>query len=58
MKRIAKMYNSEERDLILKMSTRCDKRGNVFVCVEFGDDYFTFSNMVSALDFVNMNFVQ
>lgn len=50
------MYNSSERDMILKLSTRVDKSGNVFFCVEYDGDYCTFSHLSSALDFINSNF--
>lgn len=56
MKRVPKMYNSSERDMILKLSTRVDKSGNVFFCVEYDGDYCTFGHLSSALDFINSNF--
>ena len=56
MKRIAKMYNSEERDCIVKLTSRSDKSGNIFFCVQYQDDYATFSHLSSALDFINSNF--
>ena len=56
MKRIAKMYNSEEKECIVKLTSRCDKAGNVFFCVHFQDDYATFAHMSSALDFIQSNF--
>lgn len=62
MKRIPKLYNSTEKELILKLTTRADKFGNVFFCVswykEESDciDYATFENMSSAMDFIKCNF--
>lgn len=56
MKKISKMYSSEEKDVIIKLSSRCDKRGNIFFCVNFGMEYYTFAQMSSALDFIQSNF--
>lgn len=64
MKRIPKMYNSVERSCELKMTTRADKLGNVFYCVEYTNysstpaftDYVTFKHLSSALDFITSNF--
>lgn len=50
------MYNSVEDEIILKLSTRCDKRGNVFFCVQHGEDYVTFMHLSSAMDFIQSNF--
>lgn len=62
MKRIPKMYNSVERDCIIKLSSRTTKLGETFFCVEFettdGSDYVTFAHMSSALDFIQSNFKQ
>lgn len=61
MKRIPKLFNSEEVTQELKLSTRCDKLGNIFYCVEFNDndgnrDYATFQHLSSSLDFIQSNF--
>lgn len=61
MKRVPRFYNSEEKDFVLKLSTRCDKFGNVFYCVDYttpsgSADYVTFSHLSSALDFISSNF--
>lgn len=50
-------YNTQQIDIILLVSTRADKCGNVFYCVEYGDgDYVCFRNMSSAIDFIETNF--
>ena len=61
MKMIARKYNSEHKDNILKLTTRADKRGNVFHMVEYshpenGSSYVTFERLESALDFIHSNF--
>lgn len=61
MKMIPKMYNSEHDKDIIKLSTRCDKMGNIFHCVEYhhprnGSSYVTFEKLASALDFIHSNF--
>lgn len=56
MEKISKIYNSEEKDLIIKLSSRCDRKGNIFFCVNFGSEYYTFAHMSSALDFIQSNF--
>ena len=56
MKRIPKMYNSEEVECIVKLSSRSDKKGNIFFCVSFGSDYATFRHLSSALDYIESNF--
>lgn len=58
MKRIPMKYNSNEEEQIIKLSSRMDKKGNLFYMVEFGDDYAAFSHMSSALDFIQTNFRQ
>lgn len=63
MKRVPKFYYSEEETVELKLSTRCDKFGNIFYCVQYPDDHFEcgfdyaiFEHLSSALDFINSNF--
>lgn len=61
MKRIAKMYNSVERQQLLTLTTRADKLGNIFHVVEYSNndgskDYACFAHLSSALDFIQSNF--
>lgn len=56
MKRLPKLYNSSVDDVVLKLTSRRTKKGDVFFCVEFNDDYATFNHLSSALDFINSNF--
>lgn len=50
-------YNSDEADVMVKVSSRRDKFGNVFFCCEYGDnEYVTFEKMSSVIDFVKSNF--
>lgn len=61
MKRIPRKYNSEKQADLLVLSTRADKFGNVFYCVEYlnndgNPDYVTFQHLSSALDFIQSNF--
>ena len=56
MKRIPKMYNSEEQEVVLKLSTRCTKKGDLFFMVSFGDDYACFNHLSSAMDYIQSNF--
>lgn len=58
MKRVPRKYNSEETEVIIKLTSRCDKLGNSFYMVEYGSDYAAFSHMSSALDFIQTNFRQ
>lgn len=59
------MYNSTEISPLVKVSSRRDKKGNVFFYVEYDFDkvsaaqcppYVRFSSMSSVLDFINSNF--
>lgn len=63
MKRIPLFYKTDENEKVLSLSTRSDKFGNIFHCVEFpcdnsetGKDYAMFSHLSSALDFIQTNF--
>lgn len=63
MKRIPLFYKTDENDKVLSLSTRSDKLGHVYHCVEFpsdnseiGKDYAMFSHLSSALDFIQTNF--
>lgn len=61
MKRIPLFYHTEEQVKELVLSTRTDKLGNIFHCVEYVDnngknEYAMFKNLSSALDFVQTNF--
>lgn len=59
MKRKALMYKTEEQECIIKLSSRCDKLGNILFFVTYGEnqaDYVVFSHLSSALDFINSNF--
>lgn len=56
MKRIPLMYKTEEVEKILSLSTRSDKRGNVYHCVTFGEDYVFFKHLSSAMDYIQSNF--
>lgn len=61
MKMIPKFYNSIHEKDVVKLTTRSDKKGDVFHCVEFvhprfGDMYMTFEKLSSALDFIQSNF--
>lgn len=54
-------YKTEELSEELRLSTRRDKLGNIFHCVDFCNndgsmDYVMFSKLSSALDFINSNF--
>lgn len=51
-------YNTTEQEVIIKLSTRCDKFGNCTFMVEYNDDYACFQHMSSALDFIQTNFKQ
>lgn len=61
MKRNPILYKTMPFTMILSLSTRCDKFGNVFHVVEFrgkdnSEDYACFRHLSSALDFINSNF--
>lgn len=63
MKRVPLFYRTDEEDALLSLSTRKDKFGNIFYCVEFpnvnsdtGKDYVMFTHLSSALDFIQTNF--
>ena len=60
MNRIPLFYKTSEECKDLVLTTRSDKAGNIFHCVEFenGDkhDYAMFKNLSSALDFIQTNF--
>lgn len=57
MKRIPMKYNSSEDEVVLKLTSRSDKKGNVFFMVESGeDDYVCFTHLSSALDYIQTNF--
>lgn len=61
MKRISLFYQSEENQNDFVLSTRYDKLGNVFHCVEYlnydgSKDYAFFHQLSSAVDFINSNF--
>lgn len=60
MKRIPTLYNSEEEDKLLILSTRRDKVGNIFYYVEYvsdgSNDYVRFEHLSSALDFIHSYF--
>ena len=61
MKRIPLFYKTEELAQDLRLSTRRDKLGNIFHCVEFYDNdnvpnYSFFVHLSSALDFIHSNF--
>lgn len=61
MKRIPRLYNSEEVSVNLTLSTRRDKFGDIFHCVEYVNnsglkDYAVFNHLSSALDFIQSNF--
>lgn len=57
----ASYYNSTLVDTQLSLETRSDKLGNVYHYVTYTDNndikqYCRFSNLSSALDFINSNF--
>ena len=61
MKMIPKFYNSTHEQNVVRLTTRRDKKGEVFHCVEYfhprnGDCYVTFEKLSSALDFIQSNF--
>lgn len=61
MKRIPNLFNTDEEQKELVLSTRSDKLGNIFHYVEFlnndgSKDYARFIHLSSALDFINSNF--
>lgn len=63
MIRIPLFYKTDEVSKDLCLTTRKDKFGNVFHCVEYPDNdtesgrnYAMFKNLSSALDFVQTNF--
>lgn len=57
MKRKPMKYNSTEDEVVLKLTSRSDKKGNVFFMVEYGDDdYVCFAHLSSALDYIQTNF--
>ena len=61
MKRIPTLYNSEEQEKLLTLSTRCDKLGNVYHYVEYFENdgtqnYARFAHLSSAMDFISSNF--
>lgn len=61
MKRIPTLYNSDEQEKLLTLSTRSDKLGNVYHYVEYCENdgtnnYARFAHLSSALDFINSNF--
>lgn len=58
MKRKPMKYNSEETEVIIKLTSRCNKKGDSFYMVEYGEDYAAFQHMSSALDFIQTNFKQ
>lgn len=59
MKRIPMKYNSEEKEVIIKLTSRCSKLGDSFFMVEYGEDlYACFKHMSSAMDFIETNFRQ
>ena len=61
MKRKPLKYNSVEVDVIIKLSSRTGKTGEVFFMVDYTNnngtpDYVCFNHLSSALDFINTNF--
>lgn len=61
MRLTPKKYNSEHLEDVVKLTSRSDKLGNVFHCVEYwhprhGSSYVTFERLESAFDFINSNF--
>lgn len=52
---------TEQLDVVLLVSARADKCGNVYYCVEYkhphhGDCYVMFKELSSAMDFIQTNF--
>lgn len=61
MKRIPMKFKTEELSEELRLSTRRDKLGNIYHCVDYINnngtpDYVMFSHLSSALDFIHSNF--
>lgn len=63
MQRVPLLCKTEEVDRELTLSTRVDKFGKIFHCVEFPDsdtpsgrNYALFEHLSSALDFIKTNF--
>lgn len=63
MERKPLLYKTSELTKDLVLTSRSDKRGNVYHCVEYPDDnspsgmsYAMFQNLSSALDFIQTNF--
>ena len=61
MRRIPMKYKTEELSEELRLSTRRDKLGNIYHCVDYVNangtpDYVMFSKLSSALDFIHSNF--
>lgn len=62
MKRNPIMYKTVERSQALSLTTRADKLGNIFHCVEYTNhegvrDYAMFKHLSSAMDFISTNFI-
>lgn len=56
------MFKTIERSQALSLTTRSDKLGNIFYCVEYLNhegvkDYAMFKKLSSAMDFISTNFV-
>lgn len=54
-------YKMVEETNVLVLSSKSDKLGNLYYCVEYsliglGKHYSMFQNLSSALDFINSNF--
>lgn len=62
MKRIPIRFKTDETSVILHVSTRVDKAGNIFYFVEYPNldsgltEYVAFKHLSSALDFIQTNF--
>lgn len=61
MQRIPLLYKTDVKSNDLTLTTRADKCGNVYHCVEYIDNndvpqYAMFSRLDSALDFIHTNF--
>ena len=61
MKRIPMKLKTEELSEELRLSTRRDKLGNIYHCIDYINnngtpDYVMFTKLSSALDFIHSNF--
>lgn len=63
MKRVPLLFKTDVESVDISLSTRSDKLGNIYHCVEYPDEntpsgksYVMFSHLSSALDFIQTNF--